>query len=178
MKKLACIFMLIGSTMVWADESQKSELSFPTQATDIVEQLSKPVAPKRERKGLRDNKGAGGVVQDNPKVGALILFDFDSADIKPESYPLLREFATAFNGGLSGVKIAIAGHTDSMGDEDYNSDLSKRRAQSVKNFLTSAYSVEENNLIIQSFGESTPIQTNETEEGRSQNRRVEFIRVE
>jgi len=127
---------------------------------------------------LRDNKGAGGVVQDNPKVGALILFDFDSADIKPESYPLLREFATAFNGGLSGVKIAIAGHIDSVGNDGYNVDLSKRRAQSVKDFLTSAYGVEENNFIIQYFGESTPIQNNETEEGRTRNRRVEFIRMQ
>ena len=148
-------------------------LSFPTTEAEIVQALTPQ--PVRQRKGFAA-KGVSGIKQDNPKVGALILFEFDSASIQPASYPLLREFANALEGGLADADILITGHTDNMGAPDYNFWLSERRAKAVKSFLVSVYQIEDNRLSLKAYGESQPIESNETEQGRQQNRRVEFIR--
>ena len=70
-------------------------------------------------------------------------------------------------------KIEIAGHTDSRGADAYNLDLSKRRANAVYNYFT-ANGIEQSRVIAVGFGESKPVDTNETTEGRKNNRRVEF----
>jgi outer membrane protein OmpA-like peptidoglycan-associated protein len=157
-------------------------LLFPTTAEGIIQELSvKPSIPALQ-KGTR---GLGGIVDDEatltklPKVGALILFDFDSAAIKAESLPLLREFATAFQSDtLKDAVLIVAGHTDSKGSDEYNLDLSRRRADAVKKFLVSEYQIADNRLIVKPYGEHKPIESNETSEGRSKNRRVEFIRIQ
>ncbi|MDM8560681.1 OmpA family protein [Candidatus Parabeggiatoa sp. HSG14] len=173
MKKLIFIaFLLGGFNFAYAETT----LPFPTTEADIVQALTPKPTSKLQRKGL-GSKGIAAIREDNPKIGALILFDFDSAEIDSDSHPLLREFANALQGGLSDVKIAIAGHTDAIGTEAYNLDLSEHRAQSVKAFLVSAYNIAENRLTIKALGESQPIESNDTEEGRTKNRRVEFIRV-
>jgi len=113
-----------------------------------------------------------------PKVGALINFDFNSAEIKPESHALLDEFGKALNGGLSGVRLIISGHTDSIGSEEYNQKLSVSRAQAVVSYLKNAHNIPTNKMIVKGYGENKPIVTNKTDEGRHKNRRVEFSRVE
>lgn len=175
MKNWLLITLLIGGLNI---ASAETALPFPTAADDIVQALTTPKPTSgRAKKGVRDSdKGVNAIKDDRPKVGALILFDFDSAAIKPESYPLLQEFATALQGGLANAQLIIAGHTDNMGTKAYNLTLSKRRAESVKKFLVYAYNIADNRLTIQYHGESQPIETNNTETGRMHNRRVEFIR--
>jgi len=112
-----------------------------------------------------------------PRAGALIHFDFDSARIRPESYPLLNEFGQALKGDLSEAVVMVAGHADYMGTEAYNMDLSERRAEAVKEYLVETSMVEVDRLMVKAYGENRPIASNETEEGRALNRRVEFIRV-
>ena len=138
-------------------------LRFPTTEADIVTALS----PTLQRKGL------GGITSDTVKVGAFIQFDSNSAQIKKESYPLLREYAKALQGSLATVRIEIAGHTDSRGDAAYNLRLSRQRAQAVQDFL----GVDNTTTYVTAYGETQAIKTNNTPEGRAYNRRVEFIRV-
>jgi OOP family OmpA-OmpF porin len=111
-----------------------------------------------------------------PKVGALINFDHDSTRIKPESYDVLDNLGKALNGGLTDAVILVAGHTDSDGTDEYNYKLSVRRAQSVADFLIYRHRIDEQRLIIQGYGEASPISDNLTLKGKALNRRVEFVR--
>jgi len=101
-----------------------------------------------------------------------VFFDFDKATMKPESYPELNRLVTFLNNN-AGVNVQIAGHTDSVGPEPYNLDLSKRRANSVVQYLYNKGVTKEKVKTV-FFGETKPIDTNATREGREKNRRVEF----
>jgi OOP family OmpA-OmpF porin len=68
--------------------------------------------------------------------------------------------------------LVITGHTDSVGSDAFNLELSRRRAQSVKQYLVEQYAIDEHRLIILGAGESRPIADNDTPEGQAQNRRV------
>ena len=72
------------------------------------------------------------------------------------------------------VKIHIEGHTDNVGDKEYNQELSQNRAKEVCNYLQDR-GVSPKRLTYKGYGESSPITTNKTEEGRSKNRRTSFI---
>jgi len=113
-----------------------------------------------------------------PKAGALISFDFDSSEINQDSYHLLDEFGNALKIGLPNSVILITGHTDEKGPDDYNQTLSEKRAQSVAAYLLIYHGISSDRTIIKGFGENQPIAENDTEENRSLNRRVEFIRIE
>jgi outer membrane protein OmpA-like peptidoglycan-associated protein len=113
-----------------------------------------------------------------PKAGALINFDFDSAQINPESYPLLDEFGKAVKFGLADGVFVVAGHTDSKGSLNYNQGLSERRAHAVANYLIAHHGISPSRLIMKGYGENRSIASNDDEKGRALNRRVEFVRVE
>lgn len=102
-----------------------------------------------------------------------IFFEYNKADIKPISFELLDEVIMAILDHPNITLIEVAGHTDSDGSESYNLKLSQRRAESVVNYLIQG-GVEPQRLMAQGYGESTPIDTNETTEGKARNRRVEF----
>ena len=74
------------------------------------------------------------------------------------------------------VKVKIVGHTDSDGDENKNLDLSKRRAESVKNTLTKEFGINESRMETDGIGETKPVSKNDTPAGKANNRRVEFIK--
>ena len=112
-----------------------------------------------------------------PKVGALIHFDFDSSDIRQESYGLLDEFGKAFNKGLKEAVFIVAGHTDSKGSSEYNQELSTKRAKSVSDYLRVNHKIKIERLIVRGYGETKPIASNSSKIGRAKNRRVEFIRI-
>ncbi|MGK7391210.1 MAG: OmpA family protein [Candidatus Cyclobacteriaceae bacterium M2_1C_046] len=101
-----------------------------------------------------------------------VFFDFDKATLKEESKPELNRIVKLMN-EREGMVIEIRGHTDATGPEDYNMQLSKRRAMAVQNYLKSQ-GIDPERLNVEYFGESKPIATNETAEGRKLNRRVEF----
>ncbi len=101
-----------------------------------------------------------------------IFFDFDKAILKPESFPELNRIITVMK-EKSGMQINITGHTDAMGPEKYNLTLSEKRAKSVVSYLTDK-GVEQNRISVLFFGESKPIATNDSVDGRKRNRRVEF----
>ena len=103
-----------------------------------------------------------------------IFFDVDSDVIRPESGATLEEIGTMLQRHEQ-MRIAIEGHTDSQGADDYNLKLSERRAAAVVAFLVAEYGIEGDRLTSAGFGETVPATSNDTKEGRQQNRRVELV---
>jgi outer membrane protein OmpA-like peptidoglycan-associated protein len=101
-----------------------------------------------------------------------VNFDFDKATIRADAVPILREAATILKQD-SAVRVSVEGHTDSVGSDDYNLKLSLRRAAAVKDFLAKE-GIAEGRLSSRGFGESQPVASNDTTDGRAQNRRVEL----
>ncbi len=103
-----------------------------------------------------------------------VYFKFDSADIKPESYQTLLEVGLIL-AKYSELKIEIGGHTDNVGGDDYNMELSRLRAQSVLNWLLDVIpELSLDQFTVFGYGATQPVASNDTEEGRILNRRVEF----
>jgi len=123
-------------------------------------------APDTRNKFLTENKW----------VTHGILFDVNSAIIKPESYGSLKEMANVLKENPD-VKVKIIGHTDSDGNDAANLDLSKRRAASVKASLAKEFGIDEGRMQTDGKGESEPLDKNNTPAAKANNRRVEFIKL-
>jgi len=105
-----------------------------------------------------------------------ILFDVNSDHIRPESAPTLLEISDMLKTHPD-LKLTIEGHTDNTGDAAANQALSERRAASVKSALASSYGIDASRLATRGFGASKPAASNDTPEGRQQNRRVELVKM-
>lgn len=105
-----------------------------------------------------------------------ILFDVNAATIKASSYGTIKDIANVLKENAA-VKVKIVGHTDSDGDNAANLELSKKRAEAVKDILTKEFSIDESRMETEGKGETQPASPNTTNEGKAQNRRVEFIRL-
>lgn len=109
-----------------------------------------------------------------PQVIRGVNFEFDSATLTNDSRSILDDTAIAFMGmNDPNLQVEIAGHTDQRGSDDYNLKLSQARAESVRQYLIGK-GVAPEQLIARGYGASIPVAGNDTEEGRAQNRRVEF----
>lgn len=107
------------------------------------------------------------------KLSAEVLFDFNKFNIKPSANKDLAKIAKHLQKkGFS--KVIVEGHTDSKGTDEYNEVLSSNRAQAVANYLVQNYGFEGKRFEAIGKGEKLPVATNETDEGRQKNRRVEF----
>ncbi len=102
-----------------------------------------------------------------------ILFDFNKAALTPDAQSNLDKIITVL-AKYPDTNVEIQGHTDSVGSESYNQGLSVKRAKSVYKYLKSK-DIAASRLTTRGFGEEAPKYSNETEEGRAQNRRVEFL---
>ncbi len=109
-----------------------------------------------------------------------VLFEFDKADLKPEAAAQLDQIAEVLK-FYSSAPVSIRGYTDSRGTDAYNLDLSQRRADAVKNYLTGKPEMDAARLKTTGLGEKDPIAPNENPDGsdnptgREQNRRVEIV---
>jgi outer membrane protein OmpA-like peptidoglycan-associated protein len=112
------------------------------------------------------------IAEDVTVVMNNVFFDFDKSELKSESHPELNRIVSLMKERI-GMEIEVAGHTDAMGPESYNQGLSQRRARAVVTYL-SENGIDMRRLKVVYFGESKPVDDNETEEGRTKNRRVEF----
>jgi outer membrane protein OmpA-like peptidoglycan-associated protein len=101
-----------------------------------------------------------------------ILFDFNSSALRPEARRTINEMAEVFE-RYADTTITVEGHADAIGSEDYNQNLSEKRAGSVANYIISQ-GVGSSRVIARGYGETQPVATNETPEGRQLNRRVEI----
>ncbi len=105
-----------------------------------------------------------------------ILFDPGSSTIKAESFKTLKEIGRILEDEPE-LRLSIQGHTDSDGSEGSNQSLSQSRAEAVRDYLVTTYTINADRLETKGWGESKPLDTNDSAEGKANNRRVELIRV-
>jgi OOP family OmpA-OmpF porin len=117
-------------------------------------------------------KGAK-VNEDGCWVYSDILFDFDKAVLKEQFKSELDETKVVFDQNPD-LQVTVEGHTDSTGSDAYNQKLSERRAKAVVRYLEQNVGVDPSRLSAVGYGESKPVASNDTAEGRAKNRRVEF----
>lgn len=103
-----------------------------------------------------------------------ILFDTGKDTIKPESEPLLSEIVSLLKANPN-LKLSVEGHTDSQGQKQFNQALSQKRAESVKKYLVKK-GIAQTRLSAKGWGDTKPVESNQTEEGRAKNRRVELVK--
>jgi OOP family OmpA-OmpF porin len=158
----------------------KDELDALCPVAEAPPAPKKPVAPAdSDNDGVIDANDrcpgtpAGATVN---RVGCWIikglLFDFGKADIKPIYHQFLDNVVRVLKKNPE-MLIEIQGHTDSIGSAAFNMTLSVKRAQAVADYLTS-HGIDANRLTVTGFGETRPVASNDTEEGRAQNRRVQL----
>ena len=105
-----------------------------------------------------------------------VNFAVDSAEIDPSSFPVLDGVARILADNPD-VRVEISGHTDNTGGRAHNMSLSQARAESVRNYMVSR-GIAEARLDARGYGPTRPVASNDTEEGKAQNRRIEFTRLD
>lgn len=114
----------------------------------------------------------------NANIDLAILFEFNSDKLQSQAWGQLTELSKALsNPTLSNSRFMIEGHTDAKGSDEYNNDLSYRRAFSVQQALIKQLGVNPQRLSVKGYGESRPVANNETDYGRSLNRRVTIVNL-
>jgi outer membrane protein OmpA-like peptidoglycan-associated protein len=105
-----------------------------------------------------------------------VLFETDSARLNPAGEDLVARLAAVLTQN-PGIKVAVVGHTDSTGAFQYNLDLSHHRAQSIVSSLVQQHGIDQNRLAPVGVGPLSPVASNDTPEGRAQNRRVDVVLI-
>lgn len=113
------------------------------------------------------------VNEDGCWVSTGVLFDFDKATLKAQYKEELNDTKRVFDMNPD-LEVTVEGHTDSVGSDAYNQKLSERRANAVVKYLVNTVGIEAGKLSAVGYGESRPVASNDTDEGRAKNRRVEF----
>ncbi len=153
----------------WADEDNQ-----PVTALQILEE--KPM----ETGKVEVEIDAETMANDIDEKGSVriygILFDTDKATIKEKSESVLAEIATLLEQEPD-LNLRVVGHTDATGSMEHNMELSKERAESVVEYLTTEYGILEDRLDPHGVGSLAPVASNEEEEARARNRRVELIKI-
>jgi outer membrane protein OmpA-like peptidoglycan-associated protein len=112
-----------------------------------------------------------------PKIDLEIHFDYNSADIARDSMPSVQELGKALsNASLKDSTFVVAGHTDAVGGESYNQDLSERRADTIKKYLTDKYGIAGANLVTVGYGKTRPKDPNAPMDPA--NRRVQVVNMD
>jgi outer membrane protein OmpA-like peptidoglycan-associated protein len=157
---------------------------YRVSATNTLPVGAAKVDIKADRYGIKIKNfrlAAGGddkynkIVTDGKFITHGILFDVNKSSIKPESMGALNEISKLMK-EHSDLKFEIDGHTDSDGNDDANMKLSESRAAAVKDQLVKM-GIDESRLTTKGFGETKPIDKNDSAEGKANNRRVEFVKI-
>ena len=137
---------------------------------DIIE------AKDREKKMVTVDAGEMAKAIDTTGRVALygIYFDFNKADVKPESDATLQQIAALMKENTA-LQLLVVGHTDNVGSFSFNMDLSQRRAAAVVAALTTRFSVGKDRLTPVGVSFASPVAPNKTDDGRAKNRRVELV---
>jgi outer membrane protein OmpA-like peptidoglycan-associated protein len=154
-------------TLHFANGAVGAGIPFTPETTRDVVRIDFPTEDRTLERGLRDACRV--------EVPG-IYFDFNEATLNPLSRSALSEIAAVLTRHAD-WQLAVEGHTDSVGSDAYNQDLSSRRAAAVKTALVSDFRVSAGRLTTAGFGETRPRETNETIAGRARNRRVELVRA-
>jgi outer membrane protein OmpA-like peptidoglycan-associated protein len=106
---------------------------------------------------LGEREQIASIAKDKPKIDLEITFDYDSANISSKAQPAVQALGKALTSAdLKGSTFVVAGHTDAKGGEAYNQDLSERRADAIKRYLTEKFGIAGNDLVTVGYGKSKP----------------------
>ena len=157
-----------------ATDKAKAQLDAEAAKSDAAKaQQERDAARSRMRDALNQvvetRETARGLIVNLPDI----LFDFNKDQLKAEAKEKLSKVCGILT-VAGGYNLVIEGHTDSKGSDEYNQSLSERRAKNVSTYL-GACGLKQDNITSQGFGKTQPIATNDTAEGRQQNRRVEIV---
>lgn len=148
-------------TSSWSKETATKECNPELFPEPVAEAPAAPAPPPQP-------------VYEKVTISATALFDFNKATLKPEGKAAIRDLADKIKTkGAQVVDIDVVGHTDSVGPEEYNQQLSVRRATSVKDYMVSE-GIDAGIIDVSGQGESNPVASNATAAGRAQNRRVDI----
>jgi outer membrane protein OmpA-like peptidoglycan-associated protein len=126
---------------------------------------------------INEREEIADIASTKPKIDLEIQFDYNSADISKTSMPAVQELGKALsNANLRGSTFVVAGHTDAIGGESYNQDLSERRADSIKRYLTEKYGINGTDLVTVGYGKSKPKDPNAPMDPI--NRRVQVVNMD
>ena len=126
---------------------------------------------------LGERQEIADIAANKPKIDLEIHFDYNSADISKDSMPSVQELGKALsNASLKGSTFVVAGHTDAVGGEAYNQDLSERRADTIKKYLTDKYGIVGANLVTVGYGKTQPKDPNAPMD--PVNRRVQVVNMD
>lgn len=168
----------IYQTRIAKKEVPSEDKQVPIVFEELTEFEMEELQPTPEDNSMADlsnSKKEAIVVEDVYPLTISVFFAFDSYVLSPEAQIKLRELFQKYTSGHE-VQVGITGHTDAIGTEDYNKRLSINRAHSAEQFLLKA-GLAEQRVYTQGKGEKEPVATNDTEDGRRQNRRVTIMVV-
>jgi OOP family OmpA-OmpF porin len=167
---------LNGQRIVDVNQVKLPEMGTPRLETQVVNDPEKEYIAFRIARFAESTPDFSQTISSSGRyVTHGIHFDTDSDRLQPDSAPVIKSIAAGLQKNLD-LKLRIEGHTDSTGNAGHNLDLSKRRAEAVKAVLVSQFAVDANRLTTDGLGASKPMDSNDTPQGRAQNRRVEFVR--
>jgi outer membrane protein OmpA-like peptidoglycan-associated protein len=147
-----------------AEQARQLAAAAENEKNDLRDRLQKQLSLI-----LETRESARGLIVSMPDV----LFDFNQSTLRAGAREKLAKVAGVLL-AYPDLRMAVEGHTDNVGSDDYNQRLSDRRAESVRGYLTQQ-GITESAIVARGFGESRPVVTNESAEGRQQNRRVELV---
>ncbi|MGE0822544.1 MAG: OmpA family protein [Candidatus Binatia bacterium] len=203
MKRMfSVVFLLVGVTVLcWPERSSAQKIKDLTNHEPTTEELIEGLKPRGTGSSSQRMRGIDltgqpaaanceqyrqkakamtrGVepVADGHGISLTVTFAFDSAELTPEATRTLDKLGEALQSDtLASSCFQIEGHTDNIGSEPYNLTLSQLRAQSVVQYLSTRYNLQERTIPI-GYGEQQPIADNDTPEGRQKNRRVQIVNV-
>ncbi|MCU7960079.1 MAG: OmpA family protein [gamma proteobacterium symbiont of Bathyaustriella thionipta] len=169
------VVTLLASGMVACDKEapEVEPVAEPVVVEEVVETVTEPeviaLPPVTVIKG--EPSGLVAAIE----IPSATLFAFDKSDLTDDGKAAIEEYRAALSPELSeAYEVIILGYTDNVGSTEYNIGLAERRAKAVSNYLAGT-GVDASKLHVLDMGESEPIASNDTEEGRAENRRVEII---
>jgi outer membrane protein OmpA-like peptidoglycan-associated protein len=166
----------IGLFGNWSRQYQRvhhvGDVRFVTTGIELMVQQSPPEAPPPAAPPPPPPPPAAAPMKKKIVLRG-VNFDFDKYNIRPDAVPILEQACKTLKEEPS-IDVSCQGHTDSVGTEAYNQALSERRANSVRNWLIKC-GIPASRLTSKGFGESNPVASNDTAEGRAQNRRTELV---
>ncbi len=156
-------------TAVFLEKAPKKMADLDSDGDGVTDSLDQcPNTPM----GIKvDRVGCPVPIPEKVSITLLVEFDFDKAVVKPQYHNDIEKVAN-FLKAYPKTTGELEGHTDSIGAEDYNMKLSKKRAESVKKYLVEKFAIDAARLSTVGYGESKPVASNDTDTGRQRNRRV------
>ena len=182
MRNRILLMSLTALFLIYANGLFAQEAGLAEQYKQALSPQSFQKSPPLTQKGLRGIKGTISESERNvegtskPSLTMHLEFRFNSDELTPQTVKYLDALGTALQDPqLRGYIYKVEGHTDNVGTDAYNLELSRKRALSVTDYMVRTFGLERQQFDAQGFGKKTPIASNDTEEGRGQNRRVVIV---